>query len=650
MYKIIAFSLIKLFLIYLIFLFLKLRIIKKHNDFHSLFDVAIKKGVEYLSVLIILLAITIQLGFYDGIIVSALFLMYLFFDHHKTINLVFLFNKIKKQTKVTLIQVIENLEKYNSFINTKELRKNKFFSKKNSILLLSVMLLILLVIFSSFYYLKFDHYLFSSTWFETLKMVNAKNEQHFFTEMVYPEGQYAFINYLSRITNASTEITIYAYSIFQLVLLVIIMYWFVFKITRSQIIVPLTVGVFFLLGFSFLPVSINSFFQSSAIHFSFIIVLPIFYYFINPKVLKFSSKTLFIWFAVLFSAIALISVYTFVCVFPLFFLLTCVFLKKQNVKERMLILSAYVAVFLVSFIGYYVLIIMMEESFFTFLRRNIIDIDLFFFNPYLNENIDELLFKYQVFFLIGFLFNRIIAIFYRIRWKKRSMLFLYGFSIYTLTQIHLKWVDVDILYIIMLLFLPIQFGILISIILDFFKIAFKKRVYLNSRVIIVFFGLLSFFGFTQTKYLLIEKDRNDLLNEELLLANEMILKNYLDRSYMVTNKSSLSRLSSGNRFFAEYSYFLSEKYMRRDSLFAKYKNDRVYLSNHPETVVPSSMIVFVYKNESDSHSYSKEEIMTRINELKKKGRRVRKIYFSDFFEVYEIINKSKASKVSEMVF
>ena len=487
-------------------------------------------------------------------------------------------------------------------------------------------------------------------WFETLQMVNAKNEQLFFTEMVYPEGQYAFINYLSRITNASTEITIYVYSIFQLVLLVIIMYWFVFKVTKSQIIVPLSVGIFFLLGFSFLPVTINSFFQSSAIHFSFIIVLPVFYYFINPKALKFSNNALFIWFAVLFSAIALISVYTLVCVFPLFFLLVCVFLMKQNTKERLIILSAYVIVLITFFIGYYAIIVMNGECFYTFLRRNIIDIDLFFFNPYLNENIDELLFKYQIFFLIGFLFNTIIANFYRIRWKKRSVLFLYGLTIYILTQIHLKWVDMDILYSIMLLILPIQFGILISIFLDFFKIVFRKRVYMNSRVIVVFFGLLSFFGFAQTKYLLIEKDRNDLLNEELLLANEMILKNYLDRSYMVTNKSNLSRLSSGNRFFAEYSYFLSEKYMRRDSLFAKYKNNHDYLFNHPEIVVPSSMIVFVYKNQIDSPSYSKEEIITRINELKNKGRSVRKIYKTDFFEVYEIINKEKASKVSEMVF
>lgn len=650
MYKLIAFSLFKLILIYLIFLFLKFRFIKRHNDFHSLFDVAIKKGVQHLCVLIILLAITIQFGFYDGILVSFLFLLYLFFEHHRTTKLVFIFHKIKKETKVTLIQIIENLEKYGSFINIKELRKNMLFSKRNRIILLSVLLLILLVIFCSFFYLKYDHYLFSSTWFETLKMVNAKNEQHFFTEMVYPEGQYAFINYLSRITNASTEITIYVYSIFQLVLLVIIMYWFVFKVTKSQIIVPLSVGVFFLLGFSFLPVSINSFFQSSTIHFSFIIVLPVFYYFINPKNLKFSKKILFVWFTILFSAIALISLYTLVCVFPLFFLLVCIFLKKQNTKERLIILSAYVATLATSFIGYYLLVKLREECFYTFLRRNIIDIDLFFFNPYLNLNIDELLFKYQVFFLIGFLFNRIIAVFYRIRWKKRSVLFLFGFSIYILSQVHLKWVDIDILYSIMLLFLPIQFGILISIFLDFFKIVCRKRIYLNSRVIIVFFGLVSFFGFAQTKYLLIEKDRNDLLNEELLLANEMILKNYLDRSYMVTNKSNLSRLSSGNRFFAEYSYFLSEKYMRSDSLFAKYKDNHAYLSNHPEIVVPSSMIVFVYKKQIDSPSYSKEEIITRIKELKNKGRGVRKIYKSGFFEVYEIINKANASKVSEMVF
>lgn len=642
----IGFCLIKMFLLIFILIVLKYNKIKRINDSNQLLDLLVKKGMQFFCVLIVTQFLCIQIGVYDGFIVSLILFLLLFFDHFKTFNLKNIFIRIQQRWKKTLLKTVEKLENKERIFNLRP-----FFTRKkelqNKNILFSIFLVIILTIAGSFFYLKYDHYLFSSVWFETLKMVNYKNQQIFFTEFVYPEGLYSFINYLSRITNASTEISIYFYSIIQLIALMIVLYWFVLKTTRSKVIIPLTICIFFLLGFTFLPVNITSFFQSNSIHLSFVILFPIFYFFWRPGAFKERGRKNVLWFIIFFFAIALINIYTFLFVLPIYFAIGFFFLRFS--KERRRILFAYIIVFILSFCFYYLAVLIRNEDFYAFFRRNIIEVELFFYNPFLSENIDKLLFRYQLFFFFGFVFNIFIRLFFRINWIIRTIMFLFCFFTYLLTQIKFEWIDKDILFEILLILFPLQIGIVLSIFIDTAKLVLRNKVLITSRYLIVFVIMILFLWMSQSKYLLVDKEKNDLMNEELLVANEMILSNYLDRSYMVSGRSYLGKLSSGKRFFIEYEYFLGKNYLIKDSIYSKYKNDSSYLLKNPQVVIPSSVLVFVFNKNNDQDNYSKEEILNRIDLLKQKGRPVRKIHTTAFFEIYEIINKRNSSKVSEMI-
>ena len=149
--------------------------------------------------------------------------------------------------------------------------------------------------------------MFSSASFTTLGKINATDKMQWFTSAVEVEGQYAFINYLKHLTSSSSEISIYLYGVFHFLVLISIIYWFVYKISESTVIVPLFVCLFYILGFSFLPVNINYFFQCTSINLAFIIVFPTVYFYLYPKLLHKDNWNLFFTMATAFFAIGLID-------------------------------------------------------------------------------------------------------------------------------------------------------------------------------------------------------------------------------------------------------------------------------------------------------------------------------------------------------
>ena len=85
------------------------------------------------------------------------------------------------------------------------------------------------------------------------------------------------------------------------------------------------------------------------------------------------------------------------------------------------------------------------------------------------------------------------------------------------------------------------------------------------------------------------------------------------------------------------------------------KNKEYFIKN-PDNVLPKSVIVFVYKQKSetitsldDSYNIS-GEILQQINTLKKRGRKINVIYSNEVFDVYEIINKPNESRINDLIF
>jgi hypothetical protein len=642
-------GLFKLFFLLLIFVFIVWKYIVLKRDFVSVFDTAIKFFFKYFSILIILLFVTIQLGIYDAIVVNVFLILFITFDFLNTYGFREAKQKFEHITTNNVVKYVKYFEKGYFSKKRKKTSVSLFLKRQNFEVFYALIILVFLVVFTSLYYFKFDRYLFSSSWFESLAMINSKDKQQWFTSDINVEGQYAFINYLKHITNASSEIMIYISAIFQFLILVVILYWFVYKISESSVTVPVFVGLFFILGFAFLPVNINTFFQSSSINLAFLLVFPVFYYFLYPKTLLHKNWKLFLSFTFSFVAIGLIDLYVLCFVFPVFFILGFLFDLNKFFKKRLIIFGAYLFSLLIIVVTYISCAIISDEDFVVFFKKNLISVESNFYNPYIITAFDKLLFYYQAMFAVTIILLLGFGLLFKHSWKKKMILMAYCTIIYILTQIDSQWIDKDLLYRLLLLLIPIQIGIMLTTVLAFFKVIFKKKYNYSYRGVIVFcIGIIGIVCFEQEP-LRIKKDKNNLLSEEILLANEEILNDYHDHAYIVVNQDELYMLSSYCRYFMNYSEFLAGSYLKKDATYAKYRKNIRYLKKHPKVVLASSILVFVY-NDNYNKTKNKASLLLRIKTLKNRGRKVRKIHTSEFFEVYEIINQPNSSRTSEMIF
>lgn len=645
-------GLLKLIFVFLLLLLLLKKSIILKRDYYTVLDQVVKVFFKYISILTVFLFITIQLHIYDAIFVNFLLLLVIIYSYFTEKNITFSKEHgFRINSKMAIIGV-----KYfeRGFIG-KKLHKNilkTVFRKKHIESFYSLILLLLLAVFMALYFFKYDKYLFSSAWFTTLEKINAKDKMQWFTSAVEVEGQYAFINYLKHVTSSSSEISIYLYGVFQFLVLISIIYWFVYKISESTVIVPLFVCLFYILGFSFLPININYFFQCTSINLAFIIVFPTIYFYLYPKLLHKDNWNLFFTMATAFLAIGLIDIYMLFLVFPLFFVLSFFLYFNKFIKMKLIVIGAYLFSASLTLLLYFYYCHFDPAEFKVFVLSNLISVESDFHNPYLILFFDKLLFYYQLMFLVASVVIMIFAICFNYAWRRRILIMLFCSIIYLLTQFDLYFIDNDLLFRLLLIFLPIQLGILLNTILNFFKILFSTTTFtFYYRGLLVLVVVVLIFVNFELKPLQEHKDNKNRLNEEVLTVNLNILRYYYNLSYIVVNSDNLYMLSSYNRYFMGYKEFMSKEYLAKDALYAKHRDDDDYLKYNAEVVLSPSIIIYVYEDEyKGENEFSKKELLERINVFKNRGRKVRTIHSCQFFTVYEIINKPNLSLISEMVF
>lgn len=648
-YLAISIGLFKIFALFFVLFYLVRRYLVLRRDFVYIFDIVIRKYFEYQNILIISLFVTINLKIYDGIIVGFVMLFFGLWDYFGVVYPWQVPKAMVKLFKKIILTIIKHIEKEEFSFSKFFKYDNSKLGKKNVYILNSLLFLILSVIFISYYFIRYDHYLFSNNWFDVLEMVNAKDQGNWFTRDIAPEGIYALINFLSHLTNSSPEITIYIFSIYQILIVVIIIFWFIQKMTNSQIVIPVLVCVFYILGFTYLPSNITNFYQSSSIHLAFTILLPLMFYVFRLKLLPYTDTKKRIIFLTAFLAIALLDLYVFLFLLPITLLLTAIIYFNKKSKFRFELLFIYFSSVGIIYLVYNFFLNKFSQTYEDLLRKTLISVESYFYNPFISVEVDKLIFYYQFTFIVVLVLNIIFALVFKGKWKK-NVIFLFFISvIYILTQVDNKWVDKDILLRVLTILIPVQTGLSFSVVFEILKKIFKKEVYYSYRGnIIIVLAIVTFFVL-QKPVLLLDKEEEEILNEDVLSVNELILRNYLDRTYMVVNRSEFVNLSSGQHYFMGYDEFLSNKYAKQDSIYAKYLNNNKFLLKNPQLILPSSVFVFLYdKKYIGEEDY--EKILEKLNELKNKGRNQRQIFKTKQLTVYEVINKPKSSKINELVF
>ena len=72
--------------------------------------------------------------------------------------------------------------------------------------------------------------------------------------------------------------------------------------------------------------------------------------------------------------------------------------------------------------------------------------------------------------------------------------------------------------------------------------------------------------------------------------------------------------------------------------------------------MPNSVLIFVFIKKTKGNNLITHnikftpELMSQIDRLKQKGRKIELFYENDIFKVYEIINKPRQSRIDDLIF
>ncbi|MBJ2174085.1 hypothetical protein JBL43_07545 [Aureibaculum sp. A20] len=474
-------------------------------------------------------------------------------------------------------------------------------------------------------------------------------------------GEYALINFYSKLVGVSPEIALQSFGILETVLITIILFWFTSKITKSKTIAPILTAIFFVISPLLLPRSIDIITQHKPIFLALSLALPMMIFTVLPKNLSKYYRKYLIYSIIIFTAIALIDLFTFVILLSPFLVLAFFFYQKKYRQFYYLVVLAYFVslVFVMSIYGFTGL--HYNLGFNSIITSNLLSLNVFTHLPDLILPYDELINIYQYISL----FNVVLILFlikHKKHWLNSFLFILYFNALIFINTLNISWIDEDLLRLSLTIFIPVVIGISIALL---FKVifSFSEKVITNLRIKYNY-GVLAIFSIAAVVFYLYKpaiydterKDNTDHHAMLVLEAYEKISQDYLPFSYTIVNDYRSYVLSINKHFYMPYSTF-KDFYLRRDSIYHTNINDKLFFKQNPESILSKSILVFVHKANNNKtpnlpfyHDNEMEYVAETINILKSRGRKVNIIYENESLSVMEIVNKPNSSKINDLLF
>ena len=113
-------------------------------------------------------------------------------------------------------------------------------------------------------------------------------------------------------------------------------------------------------------------------------------------------------------------------------------------------------------------------------------------------------------------------------------------------------------------------------------------------------------------------------------------------------------MSQGSHFYMNYEEF-SSNYLFKDSIYYQNREDENYLKSNPEVIPTNTYYIFIPKSENEDDELFNVNVLTQnkiqstLRDLEKKGRSIRTYYESENLSVYELTNKSNATKINDIL-
>ena len=648
---------IRLCFIILFLFYLNRKFINVKNQI-NLLDFIIINWFRYGSILLLTILVLVELNAYNLFNCFFIFFIFIVIDSIGIENIIRPRAYFNVHIKATLLGFLRNIENKKSFwfwfsINPFKKTKKGY---NNVLILILTMLLGGITFMSRYYFIIYDNYSLSDAWIYDLSKVIQFDSQVWFSNEVSVDGEFALVNFYSKITDVSPEIGLQVIAILESTLLAIIIFWTINKLTPSKFLAPIIASFSFSLVYVLTPLNVYYLLKVNPTFMALGFALPAFVYFIKPEIIKISKLSFFLSFILIFVAVGLVNLFTFCVLIPPFLVLGVLFTKYKHKRVNLVAIISFIAASVILFGIYYAACFFQRTDLVEFFQTNLLSISSYTYVPQLILPYEVIILYAQYSTVIGFFLVLLLIIFKKENWRATIVFFLYFNLLIALTFIHNKWIDKDLINNSLVVFIPIILGLNAAIVIRIFNLVLYRFERFNPISVTV---LLISIVYASIYYQ--EKNINSLtVSEEtpkqILDAYDKISQTFFPLSYCVVNDPAAQVISTNKHFFMNYSFFL-EEYPRIDSIYTAHKKEPKFLIKNPQYSISKSVLVFILndKSKSENNIFSENKILNsslnkELQLLKKRGRKINLFYDSKVLKVYEIVNEPQESKISDLIF
>jgi hypothetical protein len=520
---------------------------------------------------------------------------------------------------------------------TRESKNIKFWQIGISLFIFSA------ILFSTYYFLRYDNYLLSSSWYEDLDKVKSIAEQTWFNIASDSMGCYAIISLYAKISGLSDMLALSNSGFMESALLAVIIYWALYNITHKH--GPgLLAALIFGFGYSIIPLNIDSVLQHKSVFLSMTLALPIMIFNMYPTSFRQKRRVFFNWSLVCILALSFLNLFIALVVLLPFFIICYVTNPAEKRSYNKESLQAYFVSAAVMIIIYGIASFFLEETFKEVFISKLASFDYYTYTPNLIVPFSELIWYYLGITLILGGASALLIVKKSSRWRSIATILMFVIFLLTIYILELPFLDDDLLLQLISVFLPIVIGLLFYLLYQPFYGLIKQLNASNlAEIGMVLVLVVGLFYAGKSKATVTREVFNAKI--DLLQAYFEIENSRLPYTYAVVNTPNNSRVSRGSHYFVSYGDFNGD-YLEKDEVFHRYKREEEYLKKHPEIILPSSVFVFVPNKLNSDIS---ENVLKNLQVLKRRGRELKLVYEGASVKVFEIVNIPNSSKINDLL-
>jgi hypothetical protein len=624
------------------------------SDSNNFLEFVVNQWFKYGSIIGILIFVTVQLNAYALINCVIILIFIIIVDYIGLKNLRRFREYIDESSRRNIHKMLKSIELNRPVLSWFAI-KTKGGSTGNGWFMFFLIVVLAAITFGSrFYFFKYDLYSLSGIWIADLQKVIDFDSQIWFLNETAVNGDFAFVNFYGKMADVSPEIALQSMGILESTLLTILLFWVIRKISPSKSIAPVLASLSFGLAYTLTPTNIYFLLQNKPIFLALAFGLPVMAFLLKPGLLKYRKLNYFFSILFAFITIGLIDIFTLYVLFPPFMLLATIFTRRKSMRYFWIGMIAYLMACAVILAIYAMICLYFETDLGMFLHANLLSVSSYTYIPQLVIPFQQLINYYQ----LSTVFSILVLlkfIFYNKEktWGAAIAFLLYFNFLILLSNITSEWIDEDLLNQALSVFMAIVIGINASIVVRLFRPVFGRLERFNKVAVAVFLGSLLFIAVYFQHDTIAKLTASDTTPKQVLDAYDKISKTYFPYSYAVVNDNTAQTISTNKHFFINYTDFMND-YPVQDSIYFKNIHNPKFFKKHPEYVLPKSVLLFVFNGTPDMYGEANGDIskflMTRLDTLKKRGRKVDLFYVSENVKVYEIVNEASESKIPDLIF